>query len=757
MNLKRLHGPPLFNIGYKIIPIRKGKKFPTLKGWQKLKANKQDVLNWIKNPYCGGFGVLGEFTPGIDIDIQDEKIVNKIVKWCHENIGWAPVRRGNAPRALLPCCPPEAGLGPDYSAKFIDVAENTHQIEIKATGQQWVAYGIHPKTKKEYFWEKEELYNVAPDWLPELTGTKIHALFDYFYSIVPDHWEKKSVDKREKFGGLTPDGRLSGNLSFENYTPPLNIETDKVKAILSKLDPDGNINGLGWRSVGMALYHQFEGSEEGFKIFDEWSQRSKEYDRKEIDARWPSWGSATYAGKPLTMATIIHMYNTIMDETEDPTLIRKPKKLTAWEKRWAIVELTDGTEVHDTGVPLYKATRRTLRAFKEQNAGYLYNRLNPDGTFKTMPMVDAWSASLNTRHYSGYTYQPGKSRFCPREFSFGDNSLYVNTFYFPPHKEIVCGLAIKKLSVFFDFLKHLFPEKEERYFIVQWLARMIKNPETRSFVTPINVTPCTGTGRGLFFEILRSVLGSHNCHDVSRDDLEGRFNSFMDKCILAVVQEIKTATGERKYQMWERMKSLLADTTTNIQQKGKDSYTATIYANFLMFSNNLDALPIPDEKERRIYAMRGAINPPTVEYIDRILEWKKDTENIAALFWWLKSQNVDNSLFKRAPMTETKKQMILLTHGTNFTNLTDWLYYAAPEVFDYDYISEELEKFSGDMEGVGISRKMMRRALADRGYHSTQLRLKEKRVYVYYDPTITKPDPEILRKKYNISKLSFLD
>ena len=48
----------------------------------------------------------------------------------------------------------------------------------------------------------------------------------------------------------------------------------------------------------------------------------------------------------------------------------------------------------------------------------------------------------------------------------------------------------------------------------------------------------------------------------------------LDKCVIAVVQEIKAHTGHQKFQVWERMKSLLADTVANIQAKGQDSYTA---------------------------------------------------------------------------------------------------------------------------------------------------------------------------------------
>jgi hypothetical protein len=747
-NYIKEHGAALVAARYFLVPIKAGEKYPGKKAWPQIRATAKDVEAWGKSRYYGGLGVLGEFNPGIDIDVQDREVVEKLVTWCKENIGDTPIRTGNAPRVLIPCVAPPGGLGADNSAKYEDDLGVSHQIEIKATGQQWVAYGIHPGTKKAYIWESGDLHLYDSDLLPCLTGQKIAALFQYFESIAPSTWLKMSEGRsRARVGGLAPDGTIQGSTAFENYKPALNVDTDRVRSILAALSPDES--EYAWRSVGMALYHQYNGSDEGKEIFREWSENSVAYDYDEILARWPSWAANTYGGNPITFASVIQKYNEATKEIADPTLVQKSKKLSDWEKRYCMVDLAESSEVHDTGVPIHKARRHTLRAFKEQNSGYIHRYTDVLGNDATEPMVIAWQNSRNVRHYAGYTYQPGKPRFCPRPNSYDDDTLYINNFYFPPHPDEIPDYK-ERLAPFKNLLNHLFPEEIERKWIIQWLARLIQNPEVRSFVTPINITPVTGTGRGILFDILRLLVGGHNTHDVSPDDIEGRFNGFLDKCLIAVIQEIKANTGARKFQIWERMKSLLADTVANIQAKGQDSYTAHVYANFLMFSNNLDALPLRDVNERRIYAMRGASRPLDNQEIDEIITWKKDELNISALFKYLKTYPVDENNFKRAPKTLTKIQIVNATVGIGGADIDAWLLEQAPEVFDYDYAAEALDKYSEDIAAIGMSRDRFRRMLLDKGYHSVQIRIDNNtRKYVYYHPDKTASDAATLRGLYS--------
>ena len=65
-----------------------------------------------------------------------------------------------------------------------------------------------------------------------------------------------------------------------------------------------------WFGVACALHHHFDGSEEAFELFDEWSQRGKDYPGEEgakgTRAKWDSV-SGRQRGAPKTLATLIKM------------------------------------------------------------------------------------------------------------------------------------------------------------------------------------------------------------------------------------------------------------------------------------------------------------------------------------------------------------------------------------------------------------------------------------------------------------------
>lgn len=64
-----------------------------------------------------------------------------------------------------------------------------------------------------------------------------------------------------------------------------------------------------WRDVGMILHHQFEGREEGLIIFDEWSQKVRNYQGfEDVLNSWNSFGKRT-SGNDLTFKSLVQAYN----------------------------------------------------------------------------------------------------------------------------------------------------------------------------------------------------------------------------------------------------------------------------------------------------------------------------------------------------------------------------------------------------------------------------------------------------------------
>jgi len=60
-----------------------------------------------------------------------------------------------------------------------------------------------------------------------------------------------------------------------------------------------------WVMVGMALYHQFDGSQEGLDLWHEWSETADNYEPEACDKRWLSFNDTGKGVKPVTARYIL--------------------------------------------------------------------------------------------------------------------------------------------------------------------------------------------------------------------------------------------------------------------------------------------------------------------------------------------------------------------------------------------------------------------------------------------------------------------
>jgi len=184
------HIDRLFHLGYEVIPVlpitadRKGAgKRPALKNWQDVEITKDLVSSWKKKYANYNIGIRTSKTPAIDIDCLDADGSAYMVAKVEELIGNGPVRVGKAPKTLILCCA-DKPFTKVKSRSWIDEGGNTNAVEILGDGQQFVAYGKHPVTQKDYEWihgvdETPESY--YPDFdLPILSLRQARELVDTF-------------------------------------------------------------------------------------------------------------------------------------------------------------------------------------------------------------------------------------------------------------------------------------------------------------------------------------------------------------------------------------------------------------------------------------------------------------------------------------------------------------------------------------------------------------------------------------------------
>lgn len=100
--------------------------------------------------------------------------------------------------------------------------------------------------------------------------------------------------------------------SSDDYTPISESEPlpdiNATNAVFYLPDP-GNQSYSEWRDVGMALHHQFRGSDVGLHLFDEWSQNVRAYQGfEDIEASWKAFGKRK-EGPEITFRSLVQAHN----------------------------------------------------------------------------------------------------------------------------------------------------------------------------------------------------------------------------------------------------------------------------------------------------------------------------------------------------------------------------------------------------------------------------------------------------------------
>lgn len=278
------HGARLVDNGYSVIPIQPGTKKPgryrrgawgEYPGWNRhcdRPTTLEEVDIWSRWP-GSGIGIAGGGVAGVDIDLTDSAAAIAVDRLARECLGdTQAVRIGRAPKRLLV-----------YRTVAPFKGIRSSPIEVLAQGQQFVAYAIHPDTRRPYEWPEDSLVDVALSSLPAIAEEQARAFVEEALALVPEH--------------LRPT-RLGGapNRTTEPLPHPSDLRgtRDAIAAALGFI-LNANLPYDEWVRIGMALKGAL--GEEGLDLFAAWSAQSAKNVPETTMKAWASFRpTATGAG-----------------------------------------------------------------------------------------------------------------------------------------------------------------------------------------------------------------------------------------------------------------------------------------------------------------------------------------------------------------------------------------------------------------------------------------------------------------------------
>jgi len=269
-------GATLVDRGFPILPIQPNTKKPGLyklgewheyPKWSRhcerdTTENEVDIWgNWPE----AGIGIAAGRVIGIDIDVlASPAVAMEIEALAKRMLGDTPaVRIGHAPKRLLVYRAVQPFAGFKYPP-----------IEVLGMGQQFIAYGIHPDTGQPYNWPVSTLADLSPEDLPAITEAQAREFAKEAYQLIP-------ADLRPKTLGVGLRANMeSANLPEQRGTFEA-VEDALVHILNADLDYDS------WVRIGMAIKGAL--ADEGWPLFERWSQSSQKYDAKTTARSWRSF------------------------------------------------------------------------------------------------------------------------------------------------------------------------------------------------------------------------------------------------------------------------------------------------------------------------------------------------------------------------------------------------------------------------------------------------------------------------------------
>lgn len=380
----------------------------------------------------------------------------------------------------------------------------------------------------------------------------------------------------------------------------------------------------------------------------------------------------------------------------------------------------------------------TLANFRTRMMPYCGIEIGPKGGERKVNPVDVWLSNPNRTEVAGQRMRPDRERPTYEE----DGQVWLNTYRPPDVGSSDGGDALGGVAL----VEQLVPDARERAWFRQWLAHKWTNPHVPGS-SVVMVARDFGTGRGTFGTLLAKMFGQRYVVNVPFDIFAGlnyqsQYTDWGLGVLFAIVNE-SSATGDMsahkaKHNVYEHIKEVIEPRAAErLFVSKKISVRAISTATNMIMTNNIDAIPLPEDDRRLAVLTNGGKRDP--EFWDYINDWMHKQANIAAFVRWLEATDME-SYDPYAPplMTAAKAEMSDISKTP-----LDRLLFDALERIEGFFVPEQV------MRKMSESEARTKTKLPD---HWREIALRELRrqTYTVRYPNLRKVCPQIGGKRYEV-------
>lgn len=718
------YGESVLANGFEIIPIKPGTKRPPFDKWEEIRATPKKLDRWLDHGRgAHGIGILARKTPLVDIDCRDPEIVKAMVRFTQKLLGKTLQRVGFAPKTGL-VYRTSRPFPKVNSAVFVDPEDDaakpaTHKLEVLGDGQQFVAFAIHPDTQEPYRWiDKKAPHNVAWEDVPAITRDDALEIAKHFEELMRDagYVEKRKSRLDRERGGIEDDDD-----EFVTDVHKIDITTQELSLKLGLVPGADDYDT--WRDIGMALYHQYDGSDEGLNLWHEWSAQAHNYDQDVLDEKWPTFDIEGKGRAPVTARLIVKLANEeekrVAGEQAEDTReeIGKAKTLEALKDaaekvkhiafepliREGIVDIVRKRHKDITGNALSLGMARQLVRYENPEnkrkpkwlQGFVY--IERDKVFyhtgnRVELDAEAFNAKYNRYMMTQKDRLEGRSSPEHAASQAALNLWEIETVYrrmYMPHEDQFFTYNGQRFVNFYTeagipdvpeklssddkwairtveaHLEHLFRYERDRKLLLDWLAYIVQERRRVNWMPLIQGTQ--GDGKTFFARMMQAVLGWENVSIVPGEALEEHYNHYMEGVLLVFFEEVRLH-GNNRYAALNRMKPWITNESITIRAMHRGSYQIVNTAGIISASNHKDALPA-GENDTRYFPMfsrwqtKKALKEFETANPDYYVDLYGTLEHAGGLRKWLLDYKISDAFNPdaRAPESTYRREMISLS------------------------------------------------------------------------------------------------
>jgi Family of unknown function (DUF5906) len=184
-------------------------------------------------------------------------------------------------------------------------------------------------------------------------------------------------------------------------------------------------------------------------------------------------------------------------------------------------------------------------------------------------------------------------------------------------------------------------------YLIRFMAHMIQRPEEKPGVM-ITLLGGQGTGKGVYFSLLRAIWPRTTLQASNIEQITGRFNACLERNFIICMDEALFA-GDRR--AMDSLKSIITESMLQIEQKFQPTRTIRSVHRLFASSNHSHFGNIERDDRRFVFLKVSDAKQQDTTYFGGIVAAINDPATIGALLYYLKRKNLNSFDIRRKPNT----------------------------------------------------------------------------------------------------------